>query len=64
MLKAQEETVFFMVFHFNVRLFWEPISDVALVMKHVVPVTFPNIGRMVLWPTVGPAVCLSLGLRL
>lgn len=48
----------------KVHLFWNPISDMALVRKHVVPLTFPNIGRRVLWPTVWPAVHLSLGPRL
>lgn len=55
--KAHKEKGLIMVLH----LFWKPISDMALVRKHVVPLTFPNIGRMVLWPTVWPAVRLSLG---
>lgn len=39
---------------------WNYISNMASVEKHVVTLTFPNLGKMMLQPTVRPAVWLSL----
>lgn len=41
-------------------LFPRYIRDMALVRKHVVTLTFPNLGKMIQWPTVRPAVHLLL----
>lgn len=62
--KAQEEKHLFRILHLMCICFGSPSVTWLRLGKHVAPLTFPNIDRGVLWPTVWPAVRLSLGSRL